>query len=48
MGNKVEVIKVVWLNKSNGQKCVTIPKSSDIQVGDPVKIIKMEVKEDVR
>jgi len=35
--------KVVWLNKSNGQLCITIPKSSGIKVGEVVSIEK-EIK----
>lgn len=36
--------KVVWLNKSNGQLCVTIPKSSGIKEGDRVSIEKEKIK----
>ena len=39
-----KIIKIVWGNKYNGQKCVTIPKDSGIEVGDAVQITKMEVK----
>jgi cytidyltransferase-like protein len=36
--------KIVWLNKSNGQLCVTIPKNSGINDGDIVSIEKDKVK----
>ncbi len=36
--------KVVWLNKSNGQLCVTIPKNSGIKDGDIVSIEKEKIK----
>jgi cytidyltransferase-like protein len=36
--------KIVWLNKSNGQLCVTIPKSSGINEGDIVSIEKDKIK----
>ena len=36
--------KPVWLNKSNGQLCATIPKNSGIKEGDLVKIEKQKVK----
>ncbi len=36
--------KVVWLNKSNGQLCVTIPKSSGIKEGDIVNISKEKIE----
>src|SRR3989344_359521 len=36
--------KVVWLNKSNGQLCVTIPKDSGIKDGDIVNVEKEKVK----
>jgi cytidyltransferase-like protein len=36
--------KVVWLNKSNGQLCVTIPKGSGIKEGDIVSIEKEKIK----
>lgn len=36
--------KVVWLNKSNGQLCVTIPKGSGIKEGDIVNIEKEKIK----
>lgn len=45
MGETLDkIIKIVWGNKYNGQKCVTIPKDSDIEIGDAVQITKMEVK----
>lgn len=36
--------KVVWLNKSNSQLCVTIPKNSGIKEGDIVSIEKEKIK----
>lgn len=36
--------KVVWLNKSNGQLCVTIPKGSSIKEGDIVSVEKEKIK----
>ena len=36
--------KVVWLNKSNGQLCVTIPKDSGIKEGDVISIEKEKIK----
>ena len=36
--------KVVWLNKSNGQLCATIPKDSGIKEGDIVNIGKEKIK----
>ncbi|MFH1770962.1 MAG: adenylyltransferase/cytidyltransferase family protein [archaeon] len=36
--------KVVWLNKSNGQLCVTIPKNSGMKEGDVVSIEKEKIK----
>lgn len=36
--------KAVWLNKSNGQLCVTIPKNSGIKDGDIVNIEKEKIK----
>jgi len=36
--------KIVWGNKSNGQLCVTIPKSSGIKTGDIVSIEKEKIK----
>lgn len=36
--------KIVWLNKSNGQLCVTIPKDSGIRDGDAVNIEKQKIK----
>lgn len=40
-----KLVKIVWENKSNGQKCVTIPKASDIEAGDAVQITKLEIKQ---
>ncbi|MFH2021110.1 MAG: adenylyltransferase/cytidyltransferase family protein [archaeon] len=36
--------KIVWLNKSNGQLCVTIPKNSGIKDGDIVDIKKENIR----
>ena len=36
--------KIVWLNKSNGQLCVTIPKGSGIKEGDIVNVEKEKIK----
>ncbi|MBW2981152.1 adenylyltransferase/cytidyltransferase family protein [Candidatus Woesearchaeota archaeon] len=36
--------KIVWLNKSNGQLCITIPKNSGIKEGDIVSIEKEKIK----
>lgn len=36
--------KVVWLNKSNGQLCVTIPKDSGVKEGDIVTVEKEKIK----
>ena len=36
--------KTVWLNKSNGQLCVTIPKDSGIKEGDVVSVEKERIK----
>ena len=36
--------KIVWLNKSNGQLCVTIPKGSGVKDGDIVNVEKEKIK----
>ena len=36
--------KIVWLNKSNGQLCVTIPQGSGIKDGDIVSVEKEKIK----
>jgi len=36
--------KIVWLNKSNSQLCVTIPKNSGIKEGDIISIEKEKIK----
>jgi len=36
--------KVIWLNKSNGQLCVTIPKGSGLKEGDIVSVEKEKIK----
>jgi hypothetical protein len=38
----VRVIKKVWVNKSNKQKLITIPKDCDIKEGDYVIITLLE------
>ena len=38
---KDEIIVKVWKNRSNNQKLVTIPTSSDIEEGDYVLIKKV-------
>ena len=42
--NKTPLILRVRSNRTNNQKVVTIPKDSDIQEGDYVKIEKHEVQ----
>ena len=37
------IIQKVRTNRINGQKVVTIPKDSDINAGDYVKIIKVDM-----
>lgn len=39
-------IKKVYGRKEDGVKLITIPKNSDIGVGDYVKIIKVKSEED--
>jgi len=36
----MKIKKIVWQNKTNGQKLVTIPKDSNIESGDYVWIEK--------
>lgn len=36
-----KIIQKVWLNKSNGQKLITIPSNCDIKEGDYVEIKKV-------
>ena len=36
--------KMVWINKSNGQLCLTIPKDSGIKEGDIVNVEKEKIK----
>ena len=36
--------RIVWLNKSNGQLCVTIPSNSGIKGGDIVNVEKEKIK----
>ena len=45
VNKKEEVIVKVFLHKKANQKLVTIPKDSNIEAGDYVKIIKMKVVE---
>lgn len=40
------IIKKVFQSKYTGQKSVTIPKESDIEEGDYVRIIKVEEEEE--
>lgn len=48
--DKVKKYSKVFINKGNGQKLITIPKDSGIEVGDLVEIKKIvlikEEKED--
>ncbi len=37
-----KIIQKVWKNKTNNQKCVTVPKASDIEKGDYVYIEKVK------
>ena len=39
--NENDIICRVYTNSTNGQKLVTIPKDSDINDGDFVKVIKV-------
>jgi len=39
----MDIIQKVRANKVNGQKVVTIPKESDIDAGDYVKITKVDM-----
>lgn len=41
---KKNIIAKVFMNKTISQKLVTIPKESDINDGDYVRITKVEVK----
>lgn len=48
---RVNKYSKVFINKGNGQKLITVPKYSDIEVGDLVELkkivsIKKEEKED--
>lgn len=36
--------RIVWLNRSNGQLCVTVPKDSGIKDGDIVSIEKEKIR----
>ncbi|MBU1321066.1 MAG: hypothetical protein KKF46_01800 [Nanoarchaeota archaeon] len=36
--------KIVWMNKSNKQLCVTIPKNLGIKEGDVVSVEKEKIK----
>lgn len=40
----MRIKRKVWVNKSNGQKLVTVPKDSDIDKGDFVWIEKIYQK----
>lgn len=37
-----DIVVKVFKNKANGQKLITVPKSSDIIDGDYVKLIKIK------
>ena len=41
-----KTIATVRMNKSNGQKTATIPKDSDIEVGDLVRIVKVRIEDE--
>lgn len=36
--------RIVWMNKSNGQLCVTIPHGSGIKNGDAVTVVKDKIR----
>ncbi len=36
------IIQKVWSNKYNGQKLITIPKNSNVEIGDWVQVLKLE------
>ena len=38
-----QIIRKVWKNKGNNQKLVTIPKDSDIEEGDYIRIEKISI-----
>lgn len=40
--DSMRIIQLVWINKANGQKLVTIPKKSKIEPGDYVEIKKVK------
>lgn len=40
----MRIKRIVWQNRANGQKCVTIPSCADIQSGDAVWIEKVKTK----
>lgn len=39
-----KIIRKVWINKSNGQKLITIPSTEKIQNGDYVIIQRVIIK----
>lgn len=41
---KKPIIQRVWINKSSGQKHITIPKESGIKEGDFVRVEKVKIK----
>jgi len=41
ISTSMKLKQLVWMNRSNGQKCVTIPKNCDIIAGDHVLIEKV-------
>lgn len=40
------IVRRVWRNKANGQLLVTVPKDSEIEEGDYVKLTKVENDEE--
>lgn len=42
MINKKKIIQIVWKNKYNGQKMITIPKDCDIQEGEYVEVKRVK------
>lgn len=41
------IIAKVWVAKKSGTKFITIPKNSDLDSGDYVKIVKLKDVDDV-
>lgn len=40
---KKKIIQKVWVNKTNNQKLITIPKDCEIKKGDYVAIKKVKI-----